>query len=117
VNIIEQLEEFINSTDGNKWLADDAMEVYVRHGRQRRLTSSITCDTLDIANVTVYLPSNGTFTRFFDNAHRINPWPATFVENVLTDRFANYLVNKLGLSKCERGDYPFSFYKLKTNNK
>lgn len=48
---------------------------------------------LDIANVQVSNPNNGVFTRWLDKSINLaQKWEfdAVYVENVLTDRFADY---------------------------
>lgn len=80
-----------------QWLVDDEMEVYVRKSfrllpvdyDERRLS---TC--LDIASIEVYRQNRGTFSKFLVQAHEANPWDATFIENVMSERLSNSLLRK-----------------------
>lgn len=97
-SVIAQLAAFItsvqkNSYPNNKWLADDRMEVYVRYARRRLPFNGdhMTFKCLDIGNATIFNTGLGIFsTQFLPQAIKLNPWDAVYVENVLTDRFANY---------------------------
>ena len=85
----------------NEWLEADDMKVYVRRGYHQ-------CGfCLDVASVEVYDKGEGTFTRFLEAAHAMNPWDATFVECVNNERLAAFLLRN-GFRRYE-GD-PHSFY-------
>ncbi len=89
IPIIEQLEKFLQSDFSNQWLSNELMkEVYVRKSHRR--LSDVTYHCLDIANVHVFLTGQGTFTRFLAEVIEINPFQVIYVENVLTNRFANW---------------------------
>lgn len=96
-DVIAKLAAFIDNLrerrwPNNCWLDDERMEVYVRNSRRRLLYLGefLTFECLDIANCTVYEPGNGIFTQFLHAAKIMNPWTAVYIENVLTDRFANF---------------------------
>lgn len=87
MTILEQLADFINDSDnkkfGNtKWIADDKMQVYIRKGYHLILGRIHTC--LDLANVLVLEEEQGKglWRSFLAEAHRMNPWEATYVECV-----------------------------------
>jgi len=90
LTVIEQLRDFLNGHHRNQWLlsTDDEMQVYVRHAHH--LINGQPTETLDIANVEVATTGKGTFTRFLEMAERLNPHQAIFIENVMSERFANY---------------------------
>jgi len=112
--VIEQLKDFIEMAKGrinaNQWLEDDMMKVYVR--KSSRLVSGQRMNTLDIANIDVTEPGHGTGGKFFEQAHEMNPWLATYFESVLNNRLGRYLL-KHGY-KIDPGVFPLSYYKLKS---
>lgn len=94
--VIEQLTDFINALESkpnggpirvyapaNLWLEDDSMRVYVRRGNRIIFPGKLSV-TLDIGTVVVDddKQGQGYWTNFIDEAHRLNPWEATFVELV-----------------------------------
>src|SRR6516162_1305628 len=84
---IEMLTEWIRRVGNrkymtNEWLMADDMKVYVRRGYH------VCGFCLDVASVEVYDKGQGTFTRFLEVAHALNPWDATFVECVHNERLA-----------------------------
>jgi hypothetical protein len=103
---IEMLTEWIRRVGNrkymtNEWLMADDMKVYVRRGYH------VCGFCLDVASVEVYDKGQGTFTRFLEVAHALNPWDATFVECVHNERLAAFLVRK-GFAR-DTAD-PQSFY-------
>jgi hypothetical protein len=68
------------------------MKVYVRRGRH--LLEGKLRSTLDIATIDVVEQGKGTFTSFLDLAQKLNPWDATYIENVLEPRFATYFLKR-----------------------
>ena len=117
---IELLADFIERhRDGrawpnNEWLNGDDMAVYVRRSVPRYLTDDPKKEekyvTLDIASVTVYEKGQGNFTRFLEEAEKLNPWPAIYVESVLEPRLEKFLLRK-GYTEQDRT--PKSFFKMK----
>lgn len=90
--VIEQLADFIDALENktpenyapaNLWLQDDVMKVYVRKGRHI-ISSGKISTTLDVANVEVdeAKQGQGYWTKFISEAHKLNPWEATFIELV-----------------------------------
>lgn len=77
----------------NQWLYGSDMEIYVRRSVPRMINDKkVQC--LDIANILVYKRGEGQFTKFLNEAHQINPWGGTFIENVHDSRFANFFVKQ-----------------------
>jgi hypothetical protein len=110
---IELLADFIERHRNRKygaseWLNGDDMAVYVRKSVPRILNDGHKYPTLDIASVTVYRRGQGHFTKFLREAHAMNPWPATYVENVLEPRLGKFLLGE-GFTQ-HTGMYPASFY-------
>ena len=93
-NVIDDLKKFIKESEtsftSSKWLSDDKMQVYIRKGHHLIDGKMKTC--LDIANVTVYKKSRGTFTAFLKEAHELNPWCATFAECIQEPRLINFFL-------------------------
>jgi len=85
--VLEQLADFIKESEDkhvyNLWLGDDNMKVYVRKGRHMIYPGKLST-TLDIASVEVDEDKQrqGIWSDFLDKAHEMNPWDATYVENV-----------------------------------
>jgi hypothetical protein len=111
--VITQLYNFITKANSrqfgnNQWLEDDIMQVYVR--KATRLIENELKTTLDIANIEVYDKGKGTGSQFFNEAHKINPWQATYFENVLNPRLGKFL---LANGYKQDSSMPPSYYKLK----
>lgn len=97
--LIQQLEQFLQEAEERfvftKWLADDKMKVYVRKGRHILSPAVGKAQiTLDVASVDVLeeFQGQGLFSEFLEKAHEMNPWEATYVENVLNPRLGAFLV-------------------------
>lgn len=97
--IIDQLTTFIeeskNKRVNNTWLEDDLIKIYIRKGR--RLYKGDPFTTLEIANVSIEEEINqkkGLFSAFLTKAHELNPWQATYIENVINPFLFNHLLKK-----------------------
>lgn len=94
--IIEKLAIFIQDSEKNltrsMWISDEYMSVYVR--KAKRYLSGKMSTTLDIASVTIDedKQGQGIWTDFLAKAHELNPWDATYVENVLNPILAGSLL-------------------------
>ncbi len=106
MEILEKIAKFIQDSQKtpfkSKWLSDKLMEVYIRHGRKVLVHGKGIQQTFDIANVTVYKKSKGTWTNFIGKVHAINPFDATYVECVHNERLASWLIrnNWLRAANC-----------------
>ncbi len=115
MNAIDLLKEFLG--DGCfhskvQWLNGDDMNVYVRVSIRGRYPGSPPYRALDIATVSVYDKGQGKFTRFLEEAERINPYPILYIENVLERRFQHFFENR-GYTRKEIGEGPPCYYKFK----
>ena len=90
---IEALADWIQRTGDrrhmtNEWLYASDMKVYVRRGFRP-------CGIcLDVAAVEVYDKGKGTFTKFLEAAHEMNPWDVMFCECVQNARLVPFLEKK-----------------------
>lgn len=118
--VLEQLVDFIKESEEkhvyNLWLGDDTMKVYVRKGRHMVYPGKLST-TLDIASVEVDedKQGQGVFSDFLDKAHEMNPWDATYIENVLNPVLATSLIRHGWLPVP--GAYPESFFMPKDTAK
>ncbi len=110
-DFIERHRHKTHSFGTNEWLNGDDMAVYVRKSVPRIMNDGTKLVTLDIASITVYQKGQGNFTRFLEEAEKLNPWPATYIENVLEPRFARFF-QRIGYTQ-HNDMFPMSFYKLK----
>jgi hypothetical protein len=110
---IDQLKIFIENASESRfgkseWLHFDFMQVYVRKGFHKIENKLCTC--LDIASIEVdeEKQNQGLFKNFLLQAHDLNPWDATYIENVLNPHLAKHLIKNGWIQIGE------SFYKTKT---
>lgn len=109
------MREFIERSDdkyiATEWLSDDKMKVYVRRGLH--YINGEGRSTLDIANVAVdeEYQGRGIFTEFLEEAHKMNPWDATYVECVHNPALAAFLLKRFWLPMGMEGAE--SFYMVK----
>lgn len=90
----KELNQFLAGKQPNAWLnVDDGyiVQVYCRKGARHRVNGTLTT-TFDIANINVEKPGHGIGSAVINLIHRINPYPVTYIENVLNDRFYTYLI-------------------------
>lgn len=130
---IDLLKDFLERVKdrygASEWLNGDDMEVYVRKSVPRYLNGGVRCQTLDIANINVWKPGRGDFTRFLEQAEQLNPFPAIYIENVLPSitpgkepgvwvyveaRLAGFLERR-GYTKHDMVEPP-SYYKMNNEN-
>lgn len=107
------LKDFIERADrsfmANEWLKSDEMEVYVRRGRHVIYPGKISV-CLDIATINVHERRQGIFSQFVEEAHALNPWEFTYIENVLTGFLIPHLVRN---NWTPIGESDACFYKPK----
>lgn len=78
--IIKTFDQFVaQDLVYNHWLKEDGLEIYVRKSLPYK-------GLIELANINAVKPGNGAFTRFLE---RIDHLPLK-VENVVTDRFADF---------------------------
>ncbi len=100
---IKQLQNFfaINPIDARpsgqsiRWLEEPVMKVYVRKACHiLQLNDRRALTTLDIANIEVIESERckGHGFNFINTAHALNPYQATYIETVSSQRFADRLL-------------------------
>lgn len=87
------------------------MKAYVRKAEHSMVFSQSLITSLDIAAVEVYQEyrGQGKFKDFLNYAHEINPWQATYVESVNSDRLRDFLFR----DHWQAASTPFCFFKPK----
>jgi N-acetylglutamate synthase-like GNAT family acetyltransferase len=72
----------------NEWLNNGEMKIYVR--KSVRCIDSRKLIAFDIVSVEVRNKGKGYFTKFLNEAHNLNPWNITYIENVFFTRFQRF---------------------------
>jgi GNAT superfamily N-acetyltransferase len=120
--ITQQLLDFIEKAENGNirslWIGNNTISVYVRKGYHRIINKQgqeKIEQTLDIAAVEVdeKMRGQGLFTKFLEEAHKINPWKATYVECVHNRDLALFLLRNGYV--CAPGVSMESFFLLKEN--
>ena len=103
MTVIEQLKNFLNSHERNKWIGDEFISVYVRKSRRLSPQEKELISCLDIASVSVveHEQRKGIFKKFLYEFHEINPYSATFVEAVSNEHLYNYLTKENWTKVCD----------------
>jgi hypothetical protein len=109
-NILAQIEKFLNSPQRNMWIENKAIKIYIR--KSKRNFRGQMFDFFDFAAIEVYKQGQGLFTQVLKRFEEIYPNKNIFIESVLTDRFADYIKNKLGFEE-EENNVNRNFYKMK----
>lgn len=104
----DKIKQFIYGSRRNAWLNYLALDVYMR--KAKRSVEGIMVDCLDVATVTVTLPGQGDFTRFIGELEEIG-YPI-FVENVQTERFANFFKGRGYLVKPDESGLMWNAFKF-----
>lgn len=73
----------------NVWLRDTHLEIYVRIC-PTYLQRGVKEKNLQLANINATAPGKGHFTAFLEQAERMSPYSAIFIENVLTPRLCAF---------------------------
>lgn len=92
---IDVVRDFIDSRLQNIWLSFPCMDVYVRKATHLHPITKAPIRCFDIANIYVVETNrcNGTFTHWLNDVIQFvgkQGFEAVHIENVLTERFANY---------------------------
>lgn len=88
-------QEFLQSTLQSQWISEDGLEIYVR--KSKRYIGDRLVQCFDIANVTAKTYGQGNFTAYLSKLVGLlqgQPFEAIYIENVINDRFVQYLVDK-----------------------
>ena len=110
-NILEQISYFLESTQRNAWVENKGIKIYIR--KSKRNFKGQMYDFFDFATIEVKKPGQGLFTQILKRFEEIYPDKNIFIESVLTERFADYIKNKLGFEEPD-DNYNINFYKIKT---
>ena len=109
-DILNKIDQFLNSQQRNMWIQNKAIKIYVR--KSKRFFKGQMYDFFDFATIEVKKPGQGLFTQILNKFEEKYPDKNIFIESVLTDRFADYIKNKLGFEEPE-DNYNRNFYKIK----
>jgi hypothetical protein len=120
--VVNDLKKFIDAAKEKRriyplWIGQQSnfMQVYVR--KSNRYLNRQTLVTLDIATVSIEeeYQKQGYFSEFIKKAHELNPWDATFLENVLYPELVSSLIRKgwKPIPDFEESITSYSFYMLK----
>ena len=92
VGILETFDELLEHDRFGAWMENDHLKFFVRSGYHMADRAPRRC--IDIANVTVYKPGRGTFTRFLEHVEakvlERRPDHLIYIENVLRPRFQHF---------------------------
>jgi hypothetical protein len=115
ITIIDELKLFLEESrdrvNNRKWISEKDIKVYIRKTPRIFVNERLVC--LDIGSVEVRIPSKGIFTNFLYETHKLNPWNVTYVENVSSERFANFFRTR-GYKEGHIGRDPTPcFYRIK----
>ena len=83
------MQEFLSSNERNRWLYFDGGKVYVR--KSLRMIAGESMPVLDIANISVDMQRQGHGTVVVNALHNAHFYPATYIENVMVEGWANSL--------------------------
>lgn len=94
--IPKEIRDFVMSKHSDQWLQFGTIEIYVRQTvRQNPLKHGL-IRTFDIANVSCGHKGCGIFTQLFDSLEDLSSYGfgAIYIEQVMTDRFADFFRRK-----------------------
>ena len=110
--ITNEIKQFLKTGKRNQWFELRGMRVYLRHGfhsiKNAQLAAVANC--IDLASVEVYNEGKGTFTKFLDKLEVLMdeiPDKSLYVENVLSERFANFFRRRPDYIECNAPDRCF----------
>lgn len=109
-DILKQIKKFLKSDQRNLWIGNDAIKIYIR--KSKRNFKGQIFDFFDFASIEVEKTGQGLFTQILKKFEEIYPDKNIFIESVLTERFQDYIKNKLGFEE-EENNYNNNFYKIK----
>ena len=88
---------FMASSKSNTWINNKSMEVYVRKAHHSFNDTLIR--TLDIANINIKNPGQGTGMHIINWMHSVNPFPITFIESIQNKKFYEHLIREGWIEK------------------
>lgn len=113
-----EITHFLQSGISNKWLLIGGIEVYVRKSKRINPCIPITnkpehIRCFDVANVISHNSGVGEFKHFFETLKLLKEagFAAIYIENVLSDRFANFF-RKTGCVEMDLDPSPSFYYFL-----
>jgi len=109
-DILNQIDNFLKSGQRNLWIGNDEIKIYIRNSK--RHFKGQMYDFFDFASIEVEKTGQGLFTQVLKKFEEKYPDKNIFIESVLTERFADYIKNKLGFEEPE-DNYNRNFYKIK----
>lgn len=109
-DILNKIDDFLLSPVKNTWIENDEIKIYVR--KSKRYFKSQVFDFFDFATIDVENTGHGLFTQILKKFEEKYPEKNIFIESVLTERFADYIKNKLGFEE-EPNNISNNFYKIK----
>ena len=111
-DILNQIDYFLNSNVKNLWIGNEEIKIYVR--KSKRYFKGQVFNFFDFASIEVENTGQGLFTQILKKFEEKYPDKNIFIESVLTERFADYIKNKLGFEE-ESNNVSNNFYKIKNN--
>lgn len=110
----KEIRDFVMSKHSNQWLQSGTMEIYVRQSIRRDPTKTILIRTFDIANISCGHKGCGIFTQLFDSLEDLSSYGfgAIYIEQVLTERFADFFRRKNCTEVKDLSSIPSFFYFL-----
>lgn len=110
----KEIRDFVTSKHSTQWLQFGNMEIYVRQAvRQNPLNHGL-IRTFDIANISCGHKGCGIFTKLFESLEGLSDYGfgAIYIEQVLTDRFADFFRRKNCTEVKDLASIPSFFYFL-----
>lgn len=93
INIIGSIELFMQSTDRNRWINEDGIQLYVR--KSKRLVNNQMIDFLDIASITIKDKNKGKFQSLLKLL--MGKYENIYVESILNPIMC-HILDKYGFS-------------------
>ena len=112
--IPKEIQDFLMSNCSNQWLQFGHIEIYVRQSIRRDPTKTTLIRTFDIANISCGHKGCSIFTQLFDSLEDLYSYGfgAIYIEQVMTDRFADFFRRKSCTEVKDLASIPSFFYFL-----
>lgn len=108
-----KIQKFLDSSERNTWITTSIGSMYIRKSKRYLHLDNKYIDAFDIATISLHHPGRGTFTEMLPRIHAMHSYDATYVENVLSDRFQAWFKRQPGWVPFP--GYPDSFIKMKNH--